>query len=119
MEEEGILVREDGPKLAEKSSPGDFNSDSYSLYFKGFIREDSLAGFGVAICSQEDDSVLFQMKRSILDSTITVLEAEVMALKRGLTEAVSLGITHISICCDHYQIYELVSVPWLLRFTCL
>ncbi|CAE6075227.1 unnamed protein product [Arabidopsis arenosa] len=72
------------------------------------VWEDSLAGFGVAICSQEDDSVLFQMKRSILNSTITVLEAEVMALKRGLTEAVSLGINHISICCDHYQIYELV-----------
>ncbi|CAA7058757.1 unnamed protein product [Microthlaspi erraticum] len=37
-----------------------------------------------------------------------------MALKRGLTEAVTLGITHISICCDHHQIFELVlgrSVP--------
>ncbi|CAL9229250.1 unnamed protein product, partial [Arabidopsis halleri] len=32
-----------------------------------------------------------------------------MALKRGLTEAVSLGITHISIYCDHYHIFELVT----------
>ncbi|KAG7636354.1 Ribonuclease H domain, partial [Arabidopsis thaliana x Arabidopsis arenosa] len=31
-----------------------------------------------------------------------------MALKLGLTEAVSLGITHISIYCDHFQIFELV-----------
>ncbi|CAL9248481.1 unnamed protein product, partial [Arabidopsis halleri] len=48
------------------------------------------------------------MKGSIHDSTITVLEAELTALKRGLTEAVSLGMTHILICCDHYRIYNLL-----------
>ncbi|XP_019085504.1 PREDICTED: probable E3 ubiquitin-protein ligase RNF144A [Camelina sativa] len=42
------------------------------------------------------------------DSTITVLEAEVIALVRGLTEAASMGITHISIYCDYYPVYEFV-----------
>ncbi|KAL1197043.1 E3 ubiquitin-protein ligase RSL1 [Cardamine amara subsp. amara] len=92
----------------ENSSP---DSGFYRLYFKGLIREETkgtlVAGFGVAICSQQDD-ILFQMKGSIHNSAITVLEAELLALKRGLTEAVSLGVTHISIYCDHYQIFELV-----------
>ncbi|VYS59439.1 unnamed protein product [Arabidopsis thaliana] len=42
------------------------------------------------------------------DSNITPLEAELTALKRGLTEAVNLGITHISIYCDDYPIYKFV-----------
>ncbi|CAL9247554.1 unnamed protein product, partial [Arabidopsis halleri] len=78
------------------------------LYFKGLVSEDSLAGFGVAIFGKKDD-LLLQMKGPIHhDSTITPLEAELTALKRGLTEAVGLGITHISIYCDYYPIYELV-----------
>ncbi|CAE6069061.1 unnamed protein product [Arabidopsis arenosa] len=79
MEEEGTLAREeDGLK-----------PETYDLYFKGLVRKDSLAGFGVAICRQEDDTLLFRMKGSIHDSVITVLEAELTALKRGLTEAVT------------------------------
>ncbi|VVB12223.1 unnamed protein product [Arabis nemorensis] len=49
-----------------------------------------------------------EMKGSLHDSAITVLEAELTALKRGLTEAVDFGINHISIYCDELQIYELV-----------
>ncbi|CAH2064695.1 unnamed protein product, partial [Thlaspi arvense] len=111
MEKEGT---QDGPKTGGILSR---DSDSYKLYFKGLVREETrgpIAGFGVAICKQEDDNLLFQMKGSLHDSAITVLEVELMALKRGLTEAVSLGIPHISICCDHDQIFELVlgrSVP--------
>lgn len=110
-EKERTLAGEDGPNPTGKPSLGDFNSDTYNLYFKGFIREETSAqsGFGVVISREEDDNLLFQMKGSLHDSTITVLEAELMALKRGLTEALSLGINHISIYCDHYQVYELVS----------
>ncbi|CAE6075218.1 unnamed protein product [Arabidopsis arenosa] len=108
MEKEG----NDGPNPTGKPSPGDFHSDTYNLHFKGLVRQETSAqlsaGFRVAICREEDDSLLFQMKGSLHDSVITVLEAELMALKRGLTEAVSLGISHISICCDSFQIFELV-----------
>ncbi|CAA7056424.1 unnamed protein product [Microthlaspi erraticum] len=111
MEKEG--THQGGPKTAGIVSS---DSDSHRLYFKGLVREDTrgfLAGFGVAICDK-DDKLVFQMKGSLHYSPITVLEVELKALKRGLTEAVSLGITHISICCDHNQIFELVlgrSVP--------
>ncbi|AEE78037.1 hypothetical protein [Arabidopsis thaliana] len=57
-----------------------------SLYFKGLVGDDSLAGFGVAICGHRDD-ILFQLNAPIHGSDITVLEAELMALKRGLIEA--------------------------------
>ncbi|VYS59244.1 unnamed protein product [Arabidopsis thaliana] len=80
----------------------------YKLYFKGLVSEETsqlLAGFGVAIFDQ-DDKLLFQMKRPIHGSDITVLEAELTALKQGLT--MKLGLDHISICCDHDHIYELV-----------
>ncbi|KFK32796.1 hypothetical protein AALP_AA6G289400 [Arabis alpina] len=105
----------DDPKLAGKPSPekpsgdGGVSSHLYSLYFKGLVSEDStkLSGFGVAICGQKDD-LLFQMKGPIHGSDITVLEAELIALKRGLTEAMGLGITHISIYCDSYPLYEIV-----------
>ena len=73
------------------------------------VSDDSSAGFGVAIFGKKDD-LLFQMKGPIHhDSNITPLEAELTALKRGLTEAANLGITHISIYCDDYPIYEFVS----------
>ncbi|CAH8267522.1 unnamed protein product [Arabidopsis lyrata] len=112
MEEEGTLEGNDGPNPTGKPSPGDFHSDTYNLYFKGLVRQETSAqlsaGFRVAICREEDDYLLFQMKGSLHDSKVTVLEAELMALKRGLTEAVSLGINHISICCDSFQIFELV-----------
>ncbi|KAL9293918.1 putative ribonuclease H domain-containing protein [Arabidopsis thaliana] len=57
-----------------------------SLYFKGLVGDDSLARFGVAICGHRDD-ILFQLNAPIHGSDITVLEAELMALKRGLMEA--------------------------------
>ncbi|XP_006291315.2 potential E3 ubiquitin-protein ligase ariadne-2 [Capsella rubella] len=80
----------------------------YRLYFKGFVNDET-NGFGVAICDQQDN-LLYHIKgsRHHEDSTITVLEAELTALKRGLTEAVSVGIKHISLYCDHDQIFELV-----------
>ncbi|KAJ0260237.1 RING/U-box protein with C6HC-type zinc finger [Hirschfeldia incana] len=111
MEEHGTLVREDDPK-----SFCDISSESCRLYFKGLVREQTttvLAGFGVAICDK-DNNILFQMKEPLHDSAITDLEAELMALRRGLTEAVRLGITHISVYCDYQSIFELVvgrSVP--------
>ncbi|AEC07797.1 RING/U-box protein with C6HC-type zinc finger [Arabidopsis thaliana] len=82
----------------------------YRLYFKGLVTEEKemlLAGFGVAICGDKDD-LLFDLKVSIHDPTITLLEVELIALKSGLNQAVSLGINHISICCDHEYIFELV-----------
>ncbi|KAL1203262.1 E3 ubiquitin-protein ligase RSL1 [Cardamine amara subsp. amara] len=91
-------------------------SHMYRLYFKGLVSEETtelLAGFGVAICDL-DDKLLFQMKGAIHEPAITVLEAELIALTRGLTEVVRLGINHISIYCDHDQIFELLlgrSVP--------
>jgi len=113
MEKEGTLERDYGRNPTGKPSPGDFHSDTYNLYFKGLVREKTSAqlsaGFEVAIFREEDEYLLFQMKGSLHDSTVTVLEAELMALKRGLTEAVSLGINHISICCDRLELYELVS----------
>ncbi|XP_019099657.1 PREDICTED: putative E3 ubiquitin-protein ligase ARI4 [Camelina sativa] len=89
--------------------PDDVPDQLCTLYFKGLVSEEnSLAGFGVAIFGNKDD-ILFQMKGPIHhDSTITVLEAEVIALMRGLTEAASMGITHISIYCDYYPVYEFV-----------
>ncbi|KAL9831311.1 putative ribonuclease H domain-containing protein [Arabidopsis thaliana] len=80
-----------------------------SLYFKGLVGDDSLAGFGVAICGHRDD-ILFQLNGPIHGSEITVLEAELMALKRGLMEAAGLGIDHISIYCDYYPVYVLVKI---------
>ena len=106
MKKEG----EDDPK----PSRGDFNAEySCNLYFKGFLRVETtglLAGFEVAICREKDDSFLFQMRRSLHYSVNTVLEAELIALKRGLAEAVSLGINHIWIYCENYQVLELVSL---------
>ncbi|KAF8117066.1 hypothetical protein N665_0012s0078 [Sinapis alba] len=81
----------------------------YSLYFKGLVSEDSLAVFGVAILGQRDELV-FQMKGpTIHGSDITVLEAELAALKRGLTEAADLGINHITIYSDNHPIHDLIS----------
>ncbi|VYS59442.1 unnamed protein product [Arabidopsis thaliana] len=97
---------EDDPKPA-----GEIKIESYSLYFKGLVSEETtelLAGFAVAICDK-DDNLLFQMKEQVHDSrVVTLMEVELMALKRGLTEVVRLGITHISIYCDNYRIFELV-----------
>jgi len=111
MEEESTLVRAEDPKHVGRVS-GEIKPDSYRLYFKGLVSEETtklLAGFGVAICDK-DDNLLFQMKEQVHDSRVTVLEVEIMALKRGLTEAVGLGIDHISIYSDHYRIFELVSL---------
>lgn len=105
---EGTLVREEAPKPFGKPSPGDFTSDTYGLYFNCLISEET-TGYGVAICREEDNNLLFQMKGSLHDSNVTVLEAELIALNRGLYEAVTLGIEHISIYCDNNQIFELVS----------
>ncbi|KAL1203265.1 E3 ubiquitin-protein ligase RSL1 [Cardamine amara subsp. amara] len=112
----GLPRIDDTGKLSPGKTSGDMTTSShvYSLYFKGLVSEDTLAGFGVAILGQKHD-LLFQMKAPIHhDSTITALEAELTALKRGLTEAANLGITHISIYCDYYPTYGLVtgrSVP--------
>ncbi|CAH8263642.1 unnamed protein product [Arabidopsis lyrata] len=114
MEEEGTLGRADNLKHAGNPSPS--KSSPYSLYFKGLVSEETTelsAEFRVAICGYKD-GLMFQMKGPIHDSLITLLEAELMALKCGLSEAVSLGINHISICCDNNQIFEWVmgrSVP--------
>ncbi|CAL9234162.1 unnamed protein product [Arabidopsis halleri] len=122
MEEEGTLVRADNLKHAGNPSPS--KSSPYSLYFKGSVSEEtteSSAEFKVAICGYKD-GLMFQMKGPIHDSPITLLEAELMALKCGLSEAVSLGINHISICCDNDQIFEWVmgrSVPQEQNITLL
>ena len=112
MEEESTLVRAEDPKHVGRVS-SEIKPDSYRLYFKGLVSEETtelLAGFGVAICDK-DDNLLFQMKEQVHDSrVVTLMEVELMALKRGLTEVVRLGIDHISIYCDHYQIFELVSL---------
>ncbi|XP_006292499.2 probable E3 ubiquitin-protein ligase ARI10 [Capsella rubella] len=113
MKEEGTLVRAHDLK----PSP----SDMYMLYFKGLVSKaetaELLAGFAIAILDQ-DENLLFQMKGPLHGSdVITDLEAELMALKLGLTRAVSMGITHLSICCNHDEIFELVmgrSAPALL-----
>ncbi|KAG7633390.1 Ribonuclease H domain, partial [Arabidopsis suecica] len=92
------------------------SSDSY-FFFKG-----SLAGFGVTICREEDDSILFQKKVSLHYSDISGWETELMALKLGLTKAVSLGINHITICCCDPEIFEFVmerSVPHHEKFALL
>lgn len=108
------LPRIDDPKHAGKPSPAKPFA-LYRLYFKGMVsEEDSLAGLGIAICGEKDD-ILFQMKTPIFGFKVTVLEAELRALKRGLTEAVVLGINHISIYCDYQPIYRLVSFTWLAR----
>ncbi|KAF8080841.1 hypothetical protein N665_0919s0006 [Sinapis alba] len=99
MAKYGTFVREDDPK-----SP-------CRLYFKGLIKEETttvLSGFGVAICDK-DNNLLFQMKGSLQDSAVTALEAELMALRRGLIEAVRLGITHILVYCDYQTLFELVT----------
>lgn len=79
-----------------------------------------LSGFGVAICDK-DNNLLFQMKGSLQDSAVTALEAELMALRRGLIEAVRLGITHILVYCDYQTLFELVSVffswPWKVHMS--
>ncbi|KAG2261965.1 hypothetical protein Bca52824_069044 [Brassica carinata] len=88
----------DGPKSAGKPSPEQHSSEidvggthSYSLYFKGLVSEDLLlAGFGVAVWGQKNELV-FQMKGPIHGSNITILEAELTALKRGLTGAADFG----------------------------
>ncbi|XP_010431628.1 PREDICTED: E3 ubiquitin-protein ligase RNF144A-like [Camelina sativa] len=102
MEEEVTLVRADDLSPAGKPL--------YRLYFKGLVnREPTMfsAGFGVAICSDKDD-LLFDMDRPIPDRSITLLEAELIALKCGLEKAVIMQIKHISICCDDDEIFELV-----------
>lgn len=108
----GLLRIDDTGKSLPENSSGDVSTSPNqlcSLYFKGLVSEDLLAGFGVAIFGKKHD-LLFQMKGPIHhDSTITDLEADLTALMRGLTEAASMGITHISIYCDYYPIYELVS----------
>nr|ABE65994.1 zinc finger family protein [Arabidopsis thaliana] len=97
------------PNPTGKPSPDGSSSDSYNLYFKG-----SLAGFGVAIYREEDDSILFKKKVSLHYPDFTAWEAELMALKLGLTKAVSFRINHISMFFDNPEIFELVmgrSVP--------
>ncbi|CAN8268298.1 unnamed protein product [Cochlearia groenlandica] len=87
-----------------------------SLYFKGLVnKESSLSGFGVAILGQKDE-LLFQMKGPIYNGLeITVLEAELIALNRGLTEAAGLGINHIFIYCDYYPLYKLIMARSVLE----
>lgn len=108
----------DGPTPAGKPSSKKHSGKivghhTYSLYFKGLVNKDSLAGFGVAILGQEDELV-FQMKGPIHGSDITVLQAELNALKRGLTKAADLGINHITIYIDNHPTHDLVSYPRLL-----
>lgn len=113
MAEEGTLIRVRADDLNQDVTPSPSKSSPYSLYFKGLISEEtteSSAEFRVAICGYKD-GLMFQMKGPIQDPSVTLLEAELIALKCGLTEAVSLGIKHISICCDHNQIFEWVSIP--------
>ncbi|CAN7044125.1 hypothetical protein IGI04_007843 [Brassica rapa subsp. trilocularis] len=104
----------DGPTPSGKPSSDkhsgkiDVGHHMYSLYFKGLVSEDSLAGFGVAILGQKDELV-FQMKGPIHGTDITVLEAELSALKRGLTEAADLGINHITIYSDNHPTHDLIS----------
>ncbi|EOA29317.1 hypothetical protein CARUB_v10025598mg, partial [Capsella rubella] len=110
MEDEGTLVRERVYDLKHAGNPSPSRSSPYSLYFKGLVSENTteLSGeFRVAICGYKD-GLMFQMKGPIYEPAITLLEAELIALKSGLTEAARLGINHISICCDHNQIYEWV-----------
>lgn len=108
----------DGPTPAGKPSSKKHSGKivghhTYSLYFKGLVNKDSLAGFGVAILGQEDELV-FQMKGPIHGSDLTVLQAELNALKRGLTKAADLGINHITIYIDNHPTHDLVSYPGLL-----
>ncbi|XP_010507204.1 PREDICTED: uncharacterized protein LOC104783798 [Camelina sativa] len=99
--------REDAPK----PSPGDLSFDSYTLYFKGlrkWQRETGFGtGFGVAICREDDrDNLLFQMKGPLDETVLSIWEADIMALKIGLTKALNLGINHISICFDDPELFE-------------
>ncbi|CAA7046388.1 unnamed protein product [Microthlaspi erraticum] len=108
-----ILPKIDDPKPSGKPLPnktsGNFGITPqrlYRLYFKGLVREHSLAGFGVAICDQYD-KLLFQMKGPIHSPNVTVLESELTALQRGLTEAATLRINHLSIYFDYQPLYKL------------
>lgn len=74
----------------------------------GKLVQPLLQRFGVAICGHNGD-LLFHLKGPIHGCNVTVLEVELTVLKRGLTQAVSLGITHISLYCDYHPLYELVS----------
>ncbi|EOA25988.1 hypothetical protein CARUB_v10019377mg [Capsella rubella] len=108
------MKKADAPnRTTAKPSPGDLSCDSYTLYFKGLrkllIRRGlSSAGFGVAICREDErDNLLFQMNGPLHDSDLlTLWEADLMALKLGLTKALSFGIKHISICFDDDEIFE-------------
>ncbi|CAH8342376.1 unnamed protein product [Eruca vesicaria subsp. sativa] len=92
-----------------KNNPMNMQISEYvNLYFKGLVSNDSLDGFGVAILGQKDELV-FQMNGPIRGSSITVSEAELIALKRGLTEAADLGINHITIYSDNHPTHDLIS----------
>ena len=92
-------------------------SDMYKLYFKGLVSKETtklLAGFRVAICDL-DENLLFQMKGPLHGLNIILLEADFMAMKCVLMEAMSMGINHILICYDHDQSFDLVSFSLAVR----
>ncbi|KAL1208587.1 E3 ubiquitin-protein ligase RSL1 [Cardamine amara subsp. amara] len=78
------------------------NIHLYKLYFKGLISKELAvngikAEFGIAIFDHKDN-LFYKTKGHIYyPENITPIEAEIRALIRGLDEALTLRINHISI----------------------
>ncbi|CAN8301138.1 unnamed protein product [Cochlearia groenlandica] len=86
----------------------------YRLYFKGVASQeaettnsDVAAGFGVAICD-EGDNLLFDFKEPLIGPDMDGERAEIIALTRGLYQAMNLGIQRLVIYFDSHRIFELV-----------
>ncbi|ESQ46663.1 hypothetical protein EUTSA_v10000449mg [Eutrema salsugineum] len=90
----------------------------YRLYFKGLVNDETVAdggertitaGYGVAICDG-NDNLLYEIKETLSDGgQISRRGVEIKALIRGLSEAFDLGIRHVMIYCDDYQIFQLIN----------
>ncbi|KAL1214669.1 E3 ubiquitin-protein ligase RSL1 [Cardamine amara subsp. amara] len=107
-------------KLVQTNSPAAkvMASDVFRLYFKGLVSDETvvvdsgrgwtvMAGFGVAICDQEDN-LLYEIKEPLSNGVVSRKEVKIMALIRGLSESIALGIRNIIIYCDDHRIYQLI-----------
>ncbi|KAG7637400.1 IBR domain [Arabidopsis thaliana x Arabidopsis arenosa] len=85
---------DDSSKVVNSASPA---TQSYRLYFKGLVSDQTLAeggkrivnaGFGVAICDNTDE-FLFEIKESLSNAEISRKGVEILALIRGLSECLN------------------------------
>ncbi|XP_059660613.1 E3 ubiquitin-protein ligase RSL1-like [Cornus florida] len=94
------------------SAAGEANAETFRLYFKGLVSEETvggekkvLASIGVAICGLRNDPI-FEFRKPLGGCETSGESAEVEALIEGLNAAVTLGLKRVTIYCDDNTLFQ-------------